>query len=407
MARDRFPLLSPQEIATCLQECDFAISEAQVSRPTRAAIEPVIAECVHLFMGIDERSLDVEKTLLLYKLAERFFKNIGVSDLLVGDITRPQPRRTQRLLSALVNYIRFREQLSQEFENKAHEAEAVVEAVEAGDARARELMEQIQSFPQTSFDHVRVYNRRLEGRLRAMKQEQLGLTREHEAYRGRKRELAAKAEDVEFLLGEVQEQVEEVKAVLSLDVSVVERVVDDLRGEATAQAQAAATLELRFSRLGRTVDAVQVTKVKVRELVKLAEEVARAKELQEQSHQALVRAEDELGRVRREETDVAEMYSVARKQLDRTRRKAEDTQAQLEQQVKQLAEGLKSAQAELDSSIARQADMREQSEATVERIAGRVRETNTIEEEFVREARAVEARMGELGLVLRRYMDAI
>lgn len=56
------------------------------------------------------------RLILLHRGAYEFFLICGVNDFTLMDIMRPEPQRIRRILSAVVNYARFREENSVECE---------------------------------------------------------------------------------------------------------------------------------------------------------------------------------------------------------------------------------------------------------------------------------------------------
>ncbi|CAI4036254.1 hypothetical protein SMKI_15G0920 [Saccharomyces mikatae IFO 1815] len=131
--QDVFPVLDLQELVICLQSCDFALAtQENISRPTSDYMVTLYKQIIENFMGISVESLlnsssrdvgeghlqdeneniysDTLNVLVLNKICFKFFENIGVQDFNMTDLYKPEAQRTQRLLSAVVNYARFREE---------------------------------------------------------------------------------------------------------------------------------------------------------------------------------------------------------------------------------------------------------------------------------------------------------
>ncbi|SMN22901.1 similar to Saccharomyces cerevisiae YOL069W NUF2 Component of the evolutionarily conserved kinetochore-associated Ndc80 complex (Ndc80p-Nuf2p-Spc24p-Spc25p) [Maudiozyma saulgeensis] len=128
MNRDVFPLLDVPEIVMCLESCDFTLAtEDEISKPTSAYIMSLYEQIIKGFTGslsdttlndTTKRMVDEETRLLaptlriitLNRTCYRFFKDIGVNDFGMMDLKKPVFERVRRLLSAVVNYARFREE---------------------------------------------------------------------------------------------------------------------------------------------------------------------------------------------------------------------------------------------------------------------------------------------------------
>ncbi|CAI4050914.1 hypothetical protein SKDZ_15G0880 [Saccharomyces kudriavzevii ZP591] len=131
--QDVFPVLDLQELVICLQSCDFALAtQENIARPTSDYMVTLYKQIIENFMGISVESLlkssnqetsegqlqdeneniysDTLNVLVLNKICFKFFENIGVQDFNMTDLYKPEAQRTQRLLSAVVNYARFREE---------------------------------------------------------------------------------------------------------------------------------------------------------------------------------------------------------------------------------------------------------------------------------------------------------
>ena len=134
MNHDVFPLLDVPEIVSCLRSCDLVIeSEQDILKPTPAYVISLYEQIIGGFTSVSLDAYVDETTKLLaeddgggiagsegygYTLriialnraCYNFFRDIGVPDFGMLDLKRPDPERTRRLLSAVVNFARFREE---------------------------------------------------------------------------------------------------------------------------------------------------------------------------------------------------------------------------------------------------------------------------------------------------------
>lgn len=135
--QDVFPLLDLEELVICLQSCDFSMATVEhISRPSSQYVVTLYKQIIENFMGIspdqllvnssrfnedirevngdkDDSSsfyLDTLQILTLNKICFKFFENIGITDFNIMDLYKPEAFRTRRLLSAVINYARFREE---------------------------------------------------------------------------------------------------------------------------------------------------------------------------------------------------------------------------------------------------------------------------------------------------------
>lgn len=137
--QDIFPLLDLEELVICLQSCDFAMAtEEHIARPTSQYVITLYKQIIENFMGISPEQVLAEQLssrqntegndestsvdmfdgpyretlqmLTLNKICYKFFENVGINDFNIVDLYKPEAYRTRRLLSAVVNYARFREE---------------------------------------------------------------------------------------------------------------------------------------------------------------------------------------------------------------------------------------------------------------------------------------------------------
>ena len=132
-----FPILTNDEIRSCLKELKIELSERDLLRPTHESLRHVYESAYELFFNVN---LDEDETfqpdpeiaeevgmefpelyedaipnvLFLSRLQELMLK-IGVEDFSFKDVWKPEYTRTRRNMSALINFAKFREEQLIEF----------------------------------------------------------------------------------------------------------------------------------------------------------------------------------------------------------------------------------------------------------------------------------------------------
>ncbi|CCH62252.1 hypothetical protein TBLA_0G03150 [Henningerozyma blattae CBS 6284] len=139
MSRVTFPILDTATLANDLQICDFNIATVEnLSKPTTEFIYILLSQIIATYSNIslesilkklqkrshsssapnslllplqnDSSSIDHSKILILNQLCSSFFKEIGVSNFNLMNIYRPNTETTNILLSAVVNFAKFRQE---------------------------------------------------------------------------------------------------------------------------------------------------------------------------------------------------------------------------------------------------------------------------------------------------------
>ena len=146
-----FPLLKHADIVTCLNNLNIPVTLAQMKAPTEETLRPVLDKlCEYLkgtsreelkqmqFSGMDafaypelhEESI-VEMGLFKEQLDLCYMT--GLTDVSITDIVAPQPARTKKILSALINFAKVRRERTREGTGPAqHASRARTEAVGLG-----------------------------------------------------------------------------------------------------------------------------------------------------------------------------------------------------------------------------------------------------------------------------------
>ncbi|KAG5356454.1 putative kinetochore protein [Yarrowia sp. B02] len=122
-----WPILDLDEILTILAGFELNLSEDQLLKPTQQVAETIYLRLVSSLLGLDleqvaqafsQCSAQTQNESSLYdgfvlfavqKSIFTLFQDCGVHDFCMDDMLNPTPKRLQLLLSAFINYARFRE----------------------------------------------------------------------------------------------------------------------------------------------------------------------------------------------------------------------------------------------------------------------------------------------------------
>eukprot|EP00873_Tetraselmis_striata_P024326 jgi/Tetstr1/444590/TSEL_032440.t1 len=145
MSQYSFPLLSTSEIVSCLAEFDLPLEEAQLAKPTHDAMRAVYESVVHVLVEVSREELlqpvfsaidalefpelhdeSIPAMSLLHHLT-RLMTSAGVKDFGLKDLYKPDPTRTRRNLSAIINFAKFREEKLVPYTQLQEEIEAALE----------------------------------------------------------------------------------------------------------------------------------------------------------------------------------------------------------------------------------------------------------------------------------------
>ena len=352
--QDLFPLLDFKEISVCLQSCDFIANEDLVSKPNSQYIRMLIEQILDSFMGLSVESIDIiarslgkngtpinrgqehrdqehrdqevdgeealnmgeddeddtlntTRLIILHRGAQKFFQVCGISDFTLMDIMRPEPQRIRRILSAVVNYARFREENSVECERLVGISEVNIEKLKRKRADNDKLANQIQILRhrieasedsergrKTTLKQINVYNHKLEHELKKMKKAQESLTLEHAKYKDEKNRLIEKLQDHNYLIIESNRELDKIKSYLLSDPSILTRLIDNLKMNLNEYQSNLSDLELKIKNITSTVESFLLVEQGLKNLFRILEEILNDIAKEENSLDKLNKCQDTL-----------------------------------------------------------------------------------------------------------------
>ena len=253
MEKDVFPLLDIQELVVCLQSCDFALAnEESISRPSSQYVITLYKQIIDSFTGVAPDSLISEndgqtglgrdtlgddpvyeetlRMLTLNKICFKFFQDIGISDFNMMDLYKPDALRTQRFLSAVVNYARFREERMADCDQFMSQTETLLGQLRQKFDDYNFLQQQIQKYREVtdlangeSVSSLEANNRNLENQLKKLTQVQETFTLDYNNYKSNKQKLMSNLESLGFELIELESQRDKLQrySIADLDLSLI------------------------------------------------------------------------------------------------------------------------------------------------------------------------------------------
>lgn len=152
-----FPLLKQSEISACLGELGMAVTPQMLSEPTEELVRPVLEKLTELLKGssraematMDFAGMSVfaypqlhEESIVEMGMMREILElctHTGMPDCTLLDVVAPDRARTRRILSALINFAKFREDKLEFFGQFTGQAHALLERRALLEAQADEL----------------------------------------------------------------------------------------------------------------------------------------------------------------------------------------------------------------------------------------------------------------------------
>ena len=147
-----FPMLSVRDIRETLPELDIHVTEDDLNNPTPLRVKQIYEQFIELLLHVAPREmaqpglhnaelLEYEELhqesvpMMAYiRAIHKLLSTVGVKELTLGDLIRPEKKRLLRNLSAIINFVKFHEdrqpvyaQLTQRTQSLAEEKHALEE----------------------------------------------------------------------------------------------------------------------------------------------------------------------------------------------------------------------------------------------------------------------------------------
>ncbi|EME32654.1 kinetochore protein Nuf2 [Galdieria sulphuraria] len=156
-----FPILNAEEIVQCLKELQIPFSEEQLKKPTSEGIRATYEQILELLLGIsrDELQQPVFQALDVLSYPElheysvgqlNFHRNLqklleacGYHEFSMKDYLKPEYARTKKILSAIINFAKFREERLVTFLELQGRSEEITTRKQQTEEELNELREKV------------------------------------------------------------------------------------------------------------------------------------------------------------------------------------------------------------------------------------------------------------------------
>ncbi|KAL6951028.1 hypothetical protein ACO0QE_000320 [Hanseniaspora vineae] len=293
---DLFPLLEVEELVSCLQSCDFSIATFDsVAKPTSAFVITIYKQIIDSFMGLSPDQLieqqkhksatqnnlntltsntnnnpttngpgaqtsfqygslieesETLNILILNKICFNFFQDLGINDFNIMDLYKPDYNKTRRLLSAVVNFARFREE-------KIHDCIKYVQTTEELMNRLREKFDESNAIAEqygthksedifTINDQIKTQekeNQDLQQALKNLLSVQTDLMDGYEEYKRTKQHVLTKLENLGFEEIELESDKDKLAKYCDMKTEEIDSMISSLQQKLHSKKETLSTLE--------------------------------------------------------------------------------------------------------------------------------------------------------------------
>ncbi|GME71611.1 unnamed protein product [Ambrosiozyma monospora] len=198
----KFPILDTDELIELYDALQLSIPMKMLNNPTSTFMQTLVDQLMARFLQIsphamrqnylqstDERLHSSLNVISPIRFMYKFLCDCGVDDFSIRDIYKPDSRRLQIVLSAIINFARFREERMADFNEliNSHEEERIKheQVMQANE----ELKEQLKSLTEqanragATYDEVIANNNKLSEDLHQLSLAQKSLAADHDKYK--------------------------------------------------------------------------------------------------------------------------------------------------------------------------------------------------------------------------------
>lgn len=436
MSEDIFPLLEITELAICLQSCDFSLAtEDNIAKPTSMYVVTLYKQIIDSFMGISADALismgregdeeenamynDTLQVLVLNKICFKFFQNIGVSDFNMSDLYKPDPLRTRRLLSAVVNYARFREERMFDCNRFISQTETLLGQLRSKFDDYNLLQQQLKDYKEEAtklggqeLGTLEENNKHLEAELKKMTQVQKALSLDYSNYKQEKQKMLKELEAYAFQLVELESLRAKLTKYSEADSEALQAGINELQETLDGRQRSLSELEKTQQNLRVSMQTFQRVIEELYELLRIISTELQDSHMKESSlqelKQQLVIRHDKMDTML--SSGLIVKMSVLQEQLDAQHDKMNELDKNARTEGKKNDEKLKELQTEYAEKVVPHL---QEAEENIERdfIMGEVKELeqemHKIRVDFQNEVDSVELEYSLLAGHINKYMETM
>lgn len=328
----KFPILDPQELVMLYDTMGFEISESLLTRPTSSFMKSLIEQIMDKFLYISPYSLrekvmkievdygydddmmndngntnddqdnendeitgqdvfsnnnatqkyDIRPSISIVacqRIMYKFLCDCGVDDFSIRDVSKPESGRLRIILSALINYARFREERMGDFDELMDKNDKTLEDYKQLINKNKEYKNQIEKITMDlnnqdyTLDELYAKNQELENQLRDLRMIQKQLTADHEKYRNEKVELLNELENQSALYIETEKDLEEVRPYIKESPESIKDLIQKMKESEIKELETLKNLEQKFRNITISLDSFQLLIQELNNLHKILDEL--------------------------------------------------------------------------------------------------------------------------------------
>lgn len=388
----------------------------------------------------DEDLIHLRDLYVLYAATERFMQICGIGNFTLLDILRPDPFRTRRILSAVINFARYRSvrlNACEDLVKRADDEEERLRNVKEKNLdladKLQELKHKIESSLESSLKaigtmappeningenttmfrrrhtlkQIHSYNIKLQDDLNNLKVHVESLMNEYRKYKDEKARLLGKIEDQQYLLAEKTNELERMRDYAQTDITLVRNIVEDLNKQLSEYNERIRTLEAQEKKLESMNGEVNKLEREFREMHLLIEEVSNQQMRESKAKEENDKLNLEVERLDLETKELDRQIGLKEQQLKLQQEKKDKVNQQYNEQERDYQNSIQLVIDE-HTKLHERVKLKEQQYTSTKLQIQQLETTIRAQKaSFAKEKKNVEIKLYRLAGIMRRYMDQI
>ncbi|KAG4303079.1 hypothetical protein PCANB_000671 [Pneumocystis canis] len=345
-----FPTLKPTEILQCMTELGIPFSEEDLSKPNTHRMKLVYEAFSDILMGIawenydravracqdeleySEIYMDSLSLIIFHQKLVKLMTEVGIDDFSIRDLVKPEPVRVKKILSAVINFAKFREERMPVFEIHAQKAESYVSKHQDLVFQNQELSDELKRLKTKQENEVSLIkkskeiNLALTNDLRELKKIQTSLTNEIDVLKREKAEIAERLTNNQFITVNTKQECMKLRSKIVHSPEKLKQLISDMGTSLASEKSSIASLEKKSRELQNKIDAIGIVEQDILNCIKLMEECEIEIDRVEEASRKVAKHQE---MVDQKELEVREV-EIRDQQLNRQLANAEDKLARIQ-----------------------------------------------------------------------------
>lgn len=300
-----FPELKSPEILQCMADLRVPLAEQDLQKPTPQTVQRVFEAFVEIFMGAatansifsggsggnnnnsnsnsnshsegalqaleyPEIHMDAVQLLSFYKQVSRLMWEVGIEDFGLKDMVKPEGPRLRLLLSAIINFAKFREEQLGVWEELVKRGEEAEQEMQRLVSREQDLRHRIDAIRQQRHDEEPAVQQAKEqigalvNELRELKRLQTGLSQEIEEFKRRRQDLTDSQARLQYLQSSGRQEVNKLKSRIVHSPEKLLQILSEMQASIASERAGMQSLERRSRELQNRVDGMTALEEQLR-----------------------------------------------------------------------------------------------------------------------------------------------